>query len=159
MRGFAWTLSIGVVTSVFTALFITRLLVDDVASAEVGDSAPLEVLFGRETLASARGRIAGAFAYSPGGRVADADVRVAGNDVTESYVNAVLDPAGVSETAAEPYATAVAGRANEVADDVRAEIRAQRTGLRDDGRPLETYRRLSLEQALSLLGSRSAPPA
>jgi protein-export membrane protein SecD len=27
VRGFAWTLSIGVLTSVFTALFITRLLV------------------------------------------------------------------------------------------------------------------------------------
>jgi hypothetical protein len=154
---------------------ITRLVVDDGASAEVGDGAPgqvgasapaqagagapLDVLFGRETLASARGRIAGAFAYSPSGRVADANVRVAGNDVTESYVNAVLDPAGLSETAAEPYASAVASRANEVTDDVRAEIRARRTGLRDDGRPLETYRRLTLEQALALLGSHSPPPA
>jgi preprotein translocase subunit SecD len=27
VRGFAWTLSIGVMTSVFTALFITRLLI------------------------------------------------------------------------------------------------------------------------------------
>ena len=81
----------------------------------------------RESLASARDRITSALAYSPGGRVTDADVRVTGNEVTESYVNEVLDSA--------------------------PEIRTQRVALREDGRPLETYRRLTLEQALALLGT------
>lgn len=98
---------------------ITRLVVQD------GD--PAEPLFERESLASARDRITSALAYSPGGRVTDADVRVTGNEVTESYVNEVLDSA--------------------------PEIRAQRVALREDGRPLETYRRLTLEQALALLGT------
>ena len=98
---------------------ITRLVVED------GD--PAETAFERESLASARDRITSALAYSPGGRVTDADVRVTGNEVTESYVNQVLDSAPA--------------------------VRAQRAALREDGRPLETYRRLTLEQALALLGT------
>ena len=98
---------------------ITRLVVED------GD--PAETAFERESLASARDRITSALAYSPGGRVIDADVRLTGNEVTESYVNQVLDSA--------------------------PEVRAQRAALQEDGRPLETYRRLTLEQALALLGT------
>ncbi len=98
---------------------ITRLVVED------GD--PAETAFERESLASARDRITSALAYSPGGRVTDADVRVTGNEVTESYVNQVLDSAPA--------------------------VQAQRAALREDGRPLETYRRLTLEQALALLGT------
>jgi hypothetical protein len=98
---------------------ITRLVVED------GD--PVETAFERESLASARDRITSALAYSPGGRVTAPDVRVTGNEVTESYVNQVLDSA--------------------------PEARAQRAALREDGRPLETYRRLTLEQALALLGT------
>ena len=98
---------------------ITRLVVED------GD--PAETAFERESLASARDRITSALAYSPGGRVTDADVRVTGNEVTESYVNQVLDSAPAAQ--------------------------AQRATLREDGRPLETYRRLTLEQALALLGT------
>ena len=133
---------------------ITRLLVAD------GEAS--EARFDAESLASAQNRVRSAFAYSAAGRVAEADVRVTGNDVTESYVNAVLEPATLVQTlgeAAEPYAAEVAGRADEVPDQVRAELRARRTGLCDDSRPLETYRRLTLEQALALLGTRSAPPA
>ena len=98
---------------------ITRLVVED------GD--PAETAFERESLASARDRITSALAYSPGGRVIDADVRVTGNEVTESYVNQVLDSA--------------------------PEVQARRAALQEDGRPLETYRRLTLEQALALLGT------
>src|ERR687895_776784 len=39
-------------------------------------------------LASARGRIKTCLAYSPSGRVGDADVRIAGNAVTEGYAEA-----------------------------------------------------------------------
>jgi hypothetical protein len=125
---------------------ITRLLVQEGQSGEVR--------FDRETLASARRRIVGAIVYSAQGRVGDADVRVAGNDVTESYVNAVLDPAGLLQTLgnpAQPYSASVARRADEVPDAVRVSIRADRAGLLTDGRPVETFRRLAPDQALALL--------
>src|SRR5918995_1763348 len=58
---------------------ITRLAVEE------GAPRPAE-------LASARGRLATCLAYSASGRVAGADVRIAGNEVTEGYVEAILDP-------------------------------------------------------------------
>lgn len=127
---------------------ITRLLVPE--------GEPAEVHFDPETLASAQSRIVSAFAYSPTGRVTGADVRVAGNDVTESYVDAVLDPHGLVETfgeAAGPYAQSVARPAHEVPDEIRVRLRAQRPSLRDDGRPVESYRRIAVDEALTLLGS------
>lgn len=125
---------------------ITRLLVPD--------GEPGRAQLAAETSASARSRIVNVLRYSSTGRVPDGDVRVAGNDVTESYVRAVLDPDGLVETigdAADPYAAAVARRANEVAPDVRARLRASREGLREQGRAVETYRTLTLDQALAAL--------
>jgi hypothetical protein len=121
----------------------------------VEDREPATAQLRRETLASARSRMAGAFAYSPGGRVADGDLRIAGNGVTESYVRAVLDPDGLPATtgdAADPYAAAVARRVGEVPAELRARLRADREQLRERDRPVETYRRLTLEQALASLG-------
>jgi hypothetical protein len=63
---------------------VTRLVVED--------GEPRETELDAAELASARGRLVGCVAYSPSGRVDDADVRIAGNDVTEGYVEAVLDP-------------------------------------------------------------------
>jgi hypothetical protein len=114
----------------------------------------------REALASARDRIVASFSYSPTGRVAeDGDVRIAGNDLTESYVRAVLDPESVlamRDDAADPYAAEVTRRAGEVAPETRAQLRADRDRLRENGRPLEIYRRLTLDQALGSLGSNAA---
>lgn len=127
---------------------ITRMLVPD--------GEPAKVRFDRETLASAKNRIASAFAYSPAGRVARADVTIAGNEVSESYVNAVLDPDDLVRMigdAADTYAQAVASRADEVPKEVRSRLRAQRAGVLEDGRPVETYRRLTLDEALALLGA------
>jgi hypothetical protein len=110
----------------------------------------------REACASARDRIASALSYAPYGRVRDGDVRIAGNDVTDSFVRAVLDPEGVLATfgdAADPYAVEIAQRAGEVTPEVRAQVRASRDDLRENGRPLETYRRLTLDRALASLGS------
>jgi hypothetical protein len=114
----------------------------------------------REALASARDRIVASFSYSPTGRVAeDGDVRIAGNEVTESYVRAVLDPEGVVAArgdAADPYAAEVARRAGEVAPEMRAQLRADRDRLRENGRVLESYRRLTLDRALASLASNAA---
>jgi hypothetical protein len=110
----------------------------------------------RETLASARSRIRGAFAYSARGRVVDGDLRIAGNDVTESYVRAVLDPDGLMASIGDPddpYAAAIMRRAAEVPPQLRARIRVERDKLREQGRPVETYRRLTVDQALASLAS------
>jgi hypothetical protein len=124
---------------------VTRLLVPDGEAVDAG--------FDRQTLASAESRIVGAFAYAPTGRVAEADVVVAGDDVTESYVAAVLDP-----TATDPDGETDKPRCdgdredNETWAAVGAQVRAQRARLRADGRPSESYRRITLQQALGLLG-------
>jgi hypothetical protein len=98
---------------------ITRLVVED--------GEPGEPAFEREALASARARIVSCLAYSHTGRVENADVRIAANEVTEGYVEEVLD-AGPCEAA-----------------------RRARRGLLEDGVPVETYRRIGLDEALALL--------
>jgi hypothetical protein len=104
---------------------ITRLAVED--------GVPGEGAFARETLASARGRIVTALAYSANGRTRDADVSIASNDVTESYVSGVLE------------------QSRDVPAGERDRIAASRAHLVEGGRPVETYRRVALEEALGLL--------
>lgn len=104
---------------------VTRLLVEDV---EPGDPT-----FERPTLASSR--ILTALAYFPRGRARDADVEVSGSATTEAYVSAVLD------------------QSEEVDQGIRDDVWAGRKGLFEDGVPLETYRRLGIEEALGMLAS------
>jgi len=106
---------------------ITRLLVEDQARMDA------ESPFERESLASARERIVTAVAYSPTGRVADADVLVAGNDVTESYVAAVLE------------------QSTEIRPPAVRTLRLARRRLYEGGRPVESYRRLTLDEGLARL--------
>ena len=122
----------------------------------VPDGEPGTAPQAREARASAHDRIVAALSYAPGGRVADGDVRITGNDVTDSFVSAVLDPDGVVASigdAADPYAAEIAERAGEVPAAVRARVLASRDDLVEDGRPVETYRRLTLDRALDSLGS------
>ncbi len=105
---------------------ITRLLVEDGPAGE-GELA-------EETVASARLRIRSCLAYSPAGRVPDADVRIASNPVTEGYVETVLE------------------RSREIDPDVRRAIGLERRELVEDGTPVESYRRIELDEALALLG-------
>ena len=129
---------------------ITRLLVED--------GTPAERRLEAETVASARARIASCLAYSPSGRVERGDVRIASNPVTEGYVEAILDPeARMARLRAEGgggavRADTIAVRAGEVAPDVRREISLARRALEEDGVPVETYRRIDLDEALALLG-------
>jgi hypothetical protein len=127
--------------------------------ASVPDRAAAAAPGQREALASACDRIVAAFGYSATGRVPHGDVRITGNEVTESYARAVLDPEGVLATrgdATDPYAAEVARRAGEVAPEARAQLRAQRDRLRENGRPLESYRRLTLDRALASLAPTAA---
>jgi hypothetical protein len=104
---------------------VTRLVVED--------GAPGEGAFARETLASARDRIVTALAYSPNGRARDADVAIASNDVAESYVDGVLE------------------QSRDVPAGERDRILAARRHLVEEDRPVETYRRIALDEALGLL--------
>lgn len=118
---------------------ITRLLVQD----GPGSTPALQ----RESLASARHRISSALAYSPSGRVGDADVSVCGNAVTESYVAAVLCESMV----ADGDGGAGHGARSAGGSVALARAQAKRANLTVDGRPVETYRRIELECALGLL--------
>ena len=136
---------------------ITRLLVEE--------GEPSESALDREAVASARARIRTCLAYSPTGRVRGADVRVAGNRVTEGYVEAILDPetrlaklrAELEEDGAPAGAlaariAAIEAGLGEVEPGVRRAILRSRLELLEDGAPVETYRRIGLEPALGLLG-------
>jgi hypothetical protein len=106
---------------------ITRLLVPD---GLVGAPA-----YARETLDSARRRIRTALLYSATGRVPGADVSIMGTQVTESYVSALLDSTEAT------------------ASEVGVSVRAGRQCLLEDGRPVETFRRIGLEDALRRLAA------
>jgi hypothetical protein len=69
--------------------------------------------------------------------VNDGDVRIAGNEVTESYVDAVLDADGLICSIGDrddPYAMAIARGAAEVASPIRKRLRAERDTLLERGR-------------------------
>jgi hypothetical protein len=103
---------------------VTRLL--------VVDGPPSASRFERQTLASVK--IRSALAYAASGRVADADIEVGGDAATEDYVAAVLDQSGPLDAAA------------------LMRMRAERATLVRDGRPVETYRRVTPDEALARLG-------
>jgi hypothetical protein len=142
---------------------MTRLVVED------GDAAEPEL--DDEVVASASGRIRTCLAYSPTGWVEDADVEIASNAVTEGYVQAILDPEtriatlraeadGAEAGAARSRAlrariAAIESRMGEVPRDVRAGILRGRGELLRDGVPVETYRRIGLDEALGLLAPRA----
>ncbi len=133
---------------------ITRLLVDDVAGH------PADVL--PDTRASAARRIQTVLAYRPSGRVADADVTVTGNDVSERYVHAVLDrPAGTGTIRAPNLGVDadLVDRQRGVDRMARERIRAARAALRVQGRPVESYRRITLDDGLARLTSSDTPAA
>jgi hypothetical protein len=92
---------------------ITRLVVED--------GEPVEGGLDDEAVASARGRIKTCLAYSPAGRVEDADVQIAGNDVAEGYVEAILDPETRTERLRAELAEAEAAEASASAPRVGAE--------------------------------------
>jgi hypothetical protein len=128
-------------------------------TAPAAGAAPPEPAFDPIALASARGRIATCLAYSPSGRVTGGDVRIASNSVVEGYVESILDPeshvaalrAGDGQDRA--YADSIEARRCEVAPELRRQIGEARRELLEDDRPVETYGRITLDEALrSLVG-------
>lgn len=130
---------------------VTRLLVED--------GVPGEPELEAETLASVRARIESCLAYSAAGRVRDADVRISANPVTEGYVEDILAPEAHIEglraqgdEAATVGIAAIEARIGEVERAAREDVLGERRALREDGVPLESYRRVELSEALGLLG-------
>ncbi len=126
---------------------ITRLLVEDGIPAA-------EDLLQPDTRASAEKRIRTYLAYRPSGRVENADVTVTGNEITEGYVGAVLDPVAHAEAMRrrDPVvAERILLRSREVDPEEAAARRAERSGLLRDGRPVETFRRLTPAEGLARL--------
>jgi hypothetical protein len=105
-------------------------------------------------LASAHARVETCLAYSPSGRVEDADVRIASNQVTEGYVEAILDPearmARLRAEGKEKRADAIAVRAGEVDRDSRQRVLAGRRDLARTGAGGDLPR-IGLEEALERL--------
>ncbi len=130
---------------------ITRLIVEE---AEPGQPA-----YARETVASARRRIATCVAYSRSGRAHDADVRIASNPVSEGYVDDVLAPESrmaklrAGDARQRAYAETIASPTGEFASAARAQIRLDRQNLVEDGRTVEAYRRIDLDEALGMLAA------
>lgn len=97
----------------------------------VPDGQPGNLSFGRATLAS--GCLRSALAYAPSGRAHDADVVAVGTAVTERYVAAVIDESAQLDA------------------ETKAMLRTERERRMDSGRPVEHYRRVSLDTARALL--------
>jgi hypothetical protein len=76
--------------------------------------------------------------------VADADVRIAGDAVTDGYVAAILNGEAGDFGPVEH-------NLGEVEQQVRESIAVTRRELVSDGRTVETYRRLTLDEALGAL--------
>ena len=127
---------------------ITRLVVPDQPSGRPPSSP--------EARASFSSRLRSAFAYSPAGSLTDADIAISGNEVTEGWVRDALDPEDLIERLGPgAEANSVRSHMDEVTPETRALIAESRQALVRQGRPRETYRRLSGDDALTRLG----PPA
>lgn len=111
---------------------ITRLLVEDIK--------PLTAcVFLKETTYSAEHRIVNALAYSPSGRVKNADVNIMSCLAAEGYV---LDSLNLSE---------------ELIEEVKEQLRQGRKPLFVNGRVKETYRRIEVGDALHMLTQTTEP--
>ncbi len=122
----------------------------------VPDGVPGEPEFERQTDGSALARIRSALLYSASGRVARADVEIKGHGLVDSSVADTLEPIRWADDveAAGAGAEVVAwarSRAVEVEPEAAARTLSERDSLRVDGRIVESYRRVGVEEALGLL--------
>jgi type III secretion system FlhB-like substrate exporter len=80
---------------------------------------------------------------------------MATNAVVEGYVNTTLDPeqraAELRARGAGDRADEIAARGDEIPREQRSLIKRAREGLIEDGVPVETYRRIGLDEALARL--------
>lgn len=121
---------------------ITRLLVQDTPptrtvslheSPSDGKLDPLKATFLSETVNSAASRILTALAYSPVGRTCRADISVKSCPAVEKCVLASIN------------------HSQELSELLRKQLQSSRQALISNGRATETYRRVSLSDAIGML--------
>lgn len=105
---------------------ITRLLVEDIWPCQ-------EAVFLPETVSAAKSRIVSAYAYSNKGRVENSDIRVTSCPVAEHYVIRSLKESDF------------------LSESRKEELLQMRKDITEDGVIIETYRRISVQEALTML--------
>ena len=125
---------------------ITRLLVPDAPSMKIKsyytipgnlEIEPGTAVFLQETISSAKKRIKTCIAYSPTGRIENSNIEIKSSENTEKNVSFCLRDS------------------NSLSVATRHELKLQREELQMDGRIVETYRTISLQEALSMLSASS----
>lgn len=104
---------------------ITRLIVEDID--------PVEGVFLKETLNSAKLRLKTALAYSPSGRTNKGNIKVESCKAAEEMLISSLN------------------RTESLSDSKRNKIIKQRKNLSQNGKTIETYRTVAVAQALNML--------
>ncbi|MGM0881051.1 MAG: hypothetical protein ACQEXQ_08380 [Bacillota bacterium] len=121
---------------------ITRLLVQDITPAKTvslyasvsGEKLdPSMATFLRETVSSAESRIMTAVAFSPSGRTEQADIAIGSCPAAESFVLASINSSQA------------------LTDSMRDQLKSSRLPLQTEGRVIETYRRITLSNAIGML--------
>lgn len=110
---------------------ITRLIVEDIPATAA--------MFLRETVTTANLRLKSAIAYSPTGRVKNADVQIQNFSKAEQYVLASLK------------------RTNGITMEMYQKLCQNRRGLQSGGCVKESYRRIEVVQSLNMLTDFSGP--
>jgi len=131
----------------------------------VPDRRPRQVVHRPKEEDAALDRIVSAFVHSPGGRVDNADLVIAGNDKRTQYnPKQALRPfssepkSSVVSTAARPvketdtsYRDWLRERKDDVTEDQRLVVEHRRERLREHGIVSESYRRIGVADALPIL--------
>ncbi|WP_342364079.1 hypothetical protein [Terrarubrum flagellatum] len=142
---------------------ITRLALPDIPEGDA-DYRPKEA----ET---AIDRLVSCFVYHSGSRTPDADIVIRGVDPRTEYnpnqTLKLLAERGIAESASPgsalfkeadaAYIEWLRRREADVEPNVRAQVKARREALREGGTVAETYRRISVRQALRRLASTNQP--
>lgn len=110
---------------------ITRLIVEDIPQTAA--------MFLRETVTTANQRLKSAIAYSPTGRVNNADIQIQNCSKTEQYVMATLK------------------RTKGIPKEMFVKLCQSRRLLNSGGCVTETYRRIDVAQSLNMLTDFSGP--
>jgi hypothetical protein len=137
----------------------------------IPDRQPRQVVHRPKEEDAALDRIVSAFVYSPGGRIDNGDIVIAGNDKhTEYNPRQALRPFSLERrssavsTSARPiketdtsYMDWLRQRKDDLTEEQRLAIESRREHLREDGVVWESYRRVTIAGALATLAGAGIP--
>jgi hypothetical protein len=123
-----------------------------------------EAAFHPMTVNAAMERLKGALLYSPTGRVERADVEIAGNERVDYYVWATLEPLAWADSLetdgkTDPQVIAwIRSLVDQAPEGVGPRVLRARESLKVDGRTVETFRRIGVDEALERLSPQAVKP-